>query len=133
MFFKSIIIILVNLNLINLCPKTSHFEINSNRYKIAQETISDFEDFNQLNFTNCKSFVNITALRIKPIKKIILDQSLDFNGFKINIIASIFTILLSNLKGIDFRLNNNLKNLESLNYFDKRAIFWRFDLSNFNF
>jgi hypothetical protein len=133
MFFKFIIIILVNLNLINLCPKTSHFEINSNRYKIAQETISDFEDFNQLNFTNCKSFVNITALRIKPIKNIILDQSLDFNGFKINIIASIFTILLSNLKGIDFRLNNNLKNLETLNYFDKRAIIWRFDLSNFNF
>ena len=74
MIFKSIIIILVNLDLINLCPKTSHFEINSNRYNIAQETISDFEDFNQLNFTTCKSYVNLTALRIKPIKKIILEN-----------------------------------------------------------
>jgi len=133
MLLKYMLLIFFNLNVINLCPNTNHFKIDSQRFKIDQETISDFDEFSQLNFTTCgKSSVNITTLRLKPRKKIILDDSLDLNGYDINIISSIFTVILSNLKGIDLSASD-LKNLKALNYYDKRAIFWHIELSNFDF
>ena len=55
-----------------MCPKTNHIEYNETTLTLfhSQETISDFDDFSQLNFTTCQSSVNITGLRIKPNKKI---------------------------------------------------------------
>jgi hypothetical protein len=131
---NSLIFLLFTLNAFKMCPKTNHIEYNETTLTLfhSQETISDFDDFSQLNFTTCQSSVNITGLRIKPNRKIILDESLDFNGFKFNIMTQIFDIHLVNLKGIDFSLNN-LNNLKSLNSFDSRAIIWHIELTNFEF
>lgn len=71
-----------------------------------QETISDFNEFNQLDFNDCKSIYNISQLKIKTLQKIILGKSLDFNGllrtfnstsntkFLINIIENITKIFI---------------------------------------
>ena len=69
---NSLIFLLFTLNAFKMCPKTNHIEYNETTLTLfhSQETISDFDDFSQLNFTTCQSSVNITGLRIKPNKKI---------------------------------------------------------------
>ena len=72
------------------CPNMEHFETDL----IIMKTLSNFFEFNQLDFKTCQSVINITALRIKPSKRIILDNSLDFMGLQLIFPKNYFTIAL---------------------------------------
>ena len=96
------------------CPNMEHFETDL----IIMKTLSNFFEFNQLDFKTCQSVINITALRIKPSKRIILDNSLDFMGLKLIFPKDYFIIAFNNIKGIDLGLNSFTSlNLYSFNNF----------------
>jgi len=119
----------------------THFETykHNGHNTLIQITISDFNEFNQLDFNDCKLIYNITQLKIKPLQKIILNKSLDFNGLKFFVLdfklsGITIILILSNLKGIDFHLYH-LNNFKSLSKdFDQRLqIQWELEQSNFDF
>ncbi len=124
-----LIFIISNLiTLINaLCPSMSHYE----NERMVLKTIDDFSEFSELDFTKCSITLNMSSIRFKPTKKIILDNSLNFTGLKVKSIAVLFNIAFNNIKGIDFRLNC-LESIDFENNFEPKSFFWYFDLSNFD-
>ena len=99
------------------CPYMEHFE---NEYMV-QKIITRFSEFNELDFQTCQSQINITVLRLKPTKRIILDNTHNFAGLKLNIQSEFLTIILNNIKGIDLKLNS-FNNLAIQNNLDSRYI-----------
>jgi len=95
--------------------------------------ITDFNDLNELNFTNCKqSLQNTSFLEINPKNKIILNNSLNINGLKISIYKDFFAISIINFKGIDYKFNA-FKNLKFEKPYPLKKIFWIVESSNFDF
>ncbi len=95
--------------------------------------ITDFNDLNELNFTNCKqSLQNTSFLEINPKNKIILNNSLNINGLKISIYKDFFAISIINFKGIDYKFNV-FKNLNFEKPYPLKKIFWIVESSNFDF
>lgn len=109
------------------CPDMEHYE----NLHITLTTISGFSEFKQLDFKSCKFEINITALRLKPSKRIILDNSLDSTGLKLALLDTFFIVALENIKGIDLRLNSFTK-LAVQNHFDSKNIMWHFSLTKFD-
>jgi hypothetical protein len=62
-------------------------------------SLTDFNLFNQLNFTDCSMF-NLSLLEIKSNQKVILDNSFDLTGLSINPIEKHFGIILKKIKVI---------------------------------
>ena len=85
-----LIFIISNLiTLINaLCPSMNHYE----NERMLLKTIGDFSEFRQLDFTKCSITFNMSSIRFKPTEKIILDNSLNFNGLKIKSTTILFSI-----------------------------------------
>ncbi len=102
-----------------------------------QETISKFTDFKQLNFSNCN--LNITDLRLRPEKNVMLNNSLNFSGLNLNSLESFLRIHFSNINGIDLETNirDDLKfttnSYDDSKQFDYKHIIWHFELSHFLF
>jgi len=69
--------------------------------------LTDFNKFQELNFTNCKIFKTTTqALTIQPNNPIMLDNSLNFTGLTIELQnGHSITFSIYNLKGIDLESN----------------------------
>lgn len=116
----------------NECCFNSSFAYLDNKFV----TISNFETFSQLNF-NCNLTLELSGLQIIPLKKLILDRSLNLTGIQIKRIKgdlSFFVIIINNLKGFDLSYSfgeiklNNFDNLANL---DK--IWWKFENINFEF
>jgi hypothetical protein len=64
-------------------------------------TLSYFQTFSELKF-NCNLLMNITQMEILPLKRLILNGSLNFNGLRIRSIElSFIQFKLMNLKGFD--------------------------------
>ena len=68
-------------------------------------TLKDFDDLKSLKFNCSKPLNNISFLKIKPNKQIILDDSLEINELEINSDDPFFALIISNFKGFD--LNSN--------------------------
>ena len=97
----TILFILLSLNKnYKACPYMDHYENGL----MVQKIITDFSEFNKLDFQTCHTKINITALRLKPSRRIILDNTLDFTGLKLNVLSQFFLIVLNNIKGIDLKL-----------------------------
>lgn len=124
MFIKIIILIFLSFNSNYSCPITKDKE-----YYVA----SDFSKFSDLNFTDCDTnFKNLKGLELKPYKKLILDNTLNFTGLKLTTQENNnFNIFIRNIKGIDYKSQGILINqIQSEN---KREIHWNFKSSNFDF
>jgi hypothetical protein len=82
--------------------------------------LNDFSSFDELNFDDCLDHLNISILTIHPVRKIILNNSLNkLKNLKINQIQENFILNLKNFKAFDLRSNpfkemTNLKNYENI-------------------
>jgi hypothetical protein len=82
--------------------------------------LNDFASFDELNFDDCIDQLNISILTIHPVRKIILNKSLNkLKNLKINQIQENFILNLKNFKAFDLRSNpfremKNLKNYENI-------------------
>lgn len=95
-------------------------------------TLKNFNNFNELNFKNC-SETTLFGLKIIPNKRIILDNSLNFNQIKFRVIYNPFSIYLNNIKGIDLE-SNPFGNIKVLNkYKQKVETFYFLFYSDFDF
>ncbi len=96
-FYKIIIILIISLN---------HTE-SRNDCLVDFNILTDFNKFQELNFTNCKIFKTTTqALTIQPNNPIMLDNSLNFTGLTIELQnGHSITFSIYNLKGIDLESN----------------------------
>jgi hypothetical protein len=95
--------------------------------------IRNFNNLSQLEFNNCNETITgfgIFNWGLKPNKKLILDNSLNFKGLKIFSKSSQF-IHLINFKGFDLLSNP----FDDIYYYKSSStqIVWYIDTSNFNF
>ena len=143
MFRKILLILVCLIEITKACPDMEHLDdlyyslttISGLHYEnvyIYLTTITGFSEFKQLDFKTCKSKINISALRLKPDKRILLDNSFDSTGLKLELLDTSLIVALENIKGIDLRLNS-LTNLAVQNHFDPNIIMWHFSLTNFDF
>jgi hypothetical protein len=88
-----------------------------------------FKYFEQLKF-NCLNPINISIWAIEPDDKIILSNSLNMTGLKIQPLEHLFGIFFYNLKGFDLK-SNPFKKVEFIGYKINRIYLIRF--SNFDF
>lgn len=73
-------------------------------FKDRLTVIFNFDDFSELNFTNCEP-IKSQGLKIQPNKQLILDEKLDFKDLTIYGLEFPFLIVLQNLKGFDVDSN----------------------------
>jgi hypothetical protein len=108
-----------------------------NECPIKQDTnnnctiLNDFDNFKQLDFSECETYFSTFLLEIKPNEKIILDSTLNLNYLKISPINGLFVIVLNNLKGIDYKFKSFDEITFALDYLP--FIFYVFTTSNIDF
>lgn len=128
-------ILIISVIILNLSKAYLLKEINCPSPKCVCEANSikctDFEKFDELNFKfktqNNASINEIDILDLKPIKPLILDDTLKLNGLKIN-----KQVLLRNMKGFLYRsnpfenvaLDSNGKSAVELQVFDSEFEFY---------
>ena len=93
--------------------------------------ITEFNNFTEINFASCP-IATLSAIELKPNKKIIFDNSFDVNGLTINPIGEHFNIILNNLKGIECRFEP-FKNISFTTNYDFSNTFIQLKMSNFDF
>jgi len=91
-------------------------------------TLTDFNNFSELSFNQCNESISLTSWILKPNKKIILDNTLNFKGLKLFSNENLNDIQLVNLKGFDL-LSNPFKEID----FSLENVLWNIDESNFDF
>ena len=92
------IYLILSIESMNECCFNSSFAFRDNQAIL----LFDFDRFDQLNF-NFTASTEMSALRIHPNKNLILDNSFNLRGNRIqmNIKSVYFLIRFTNLKGID--------------------------------
>jgi hypothetical protein len=114
-----------------------NFKQTNNECPVKQDTnnnytiLNDFDNFKQLDFSECETYFNTFLLDIKPNEKIILDSTLNLNYLKISPNNGLFVILLNNLKGIDYKFKSFDEITFALDYLP--YIFYVFTTSNIDF
>jgi len=120
-----IILILIPIESNNKCS----FNENEKAYKDNNFwIITNFDKLDSLNF-NCINPVNMSMLGLKPNKPVVLDNSLNLKGLKIQPINEIIDVLFENFKGFDLK-SNPFKNVKFLTKYYK---IWSISYSNFEF
>ena len=93
--------------------------------------IDNFNDLNQLNF-NCSKMINLSFLELKPLNKIILNDSLILNDLTIKPVKDqIFSVMFNNFKGFDIQ-SNSFKKIKFID-FNLNQTVWNIKNSYFDF
>ena len=90
--------------------------------------ITNFDSLNSLNF-NCSNQINMSILGFKPNKQLILDNSLNLKGLKVNPVNDMFMTIFENFKGFDLTSNP----FKYVNFTGKFYKFLLISFSNFDF
>ena len=121
-----------------IITKTNASESNECSFNDSSKTYKDnelilllnFDSFSELQF-KCSNPLVTSILALKPNRKLILDDSLNLNGLKIEPTQVEFAILLSDLTG--FNLNKNpFRKIQFTNSRVKH-ILWSIKNTNFDF
>ena len=92
------------LHFFKISQQTSICPLKQHDLDLPFFTITDFNSFKELNFTDC-DFVNVSSLEIQPNRKQVLDRSLNFTGLAINQVFGYIKFVFTNIKGIDTRMD----------------------------
>ena len=93
--------------------------------------LKDFNNLSQLLFNECIKPIILTDWGLKPNKKLILDNTLNFKELKLLTNDNLNLIHLNNFKGFDL-LSNPFKEINFIDY-TLRGIIWIIEKSNFEF
>ena len=128
MSIKMLLKLLKILLIIHLIKAKCPFKEKTNNQTII---ITNFNNLSQLKFNECNEPIIVNDWGLKPNRKLILDNSLNFKGLMFNLVNEVISIHLDNFKGFDL-LSNPLKDIEFIVYLNKYD-FWSIDASNFHF
>ncbi len=127
-FLRTLFVIALCMNIIHPCPYMKHYE----NELLFQNSISDFDQFENLNFTSCNESIFINTLKLEPNHPKILNDSLNFNGLKLKSPSRLFNIVFSRIKGIE-SLSYCLKSLTFEENYTPISFIWYFTLTRFDF
>jgi hypothetical protein len=121
-------IILVIIKIIDAdCP----FKLTRNNQTV---TITNFNNLSQLTFNHCKEPIIVYNWQLKPDKKLILDNRLNFKGLTIITKNKYLNCIVNliNFKGFDL-LSNPFKDINFIGYLSLKHVIWLIEQSNFEF
>jgi len=128
---KKMRLLQISLIIIKLIEAECPFKEISNKNN-SRLTITNFNNFSELSFNYCKEPIIIASWIIRPNKKLILDDSLNFKGLTLFSSEKLEDIQLNNLKGFDL-LSNPFSRISFSRDSSLENVLWSIDESNFNF
>jgi hypothetical protein len=88
---------------------------DSNKKRFSIIELGNFDNLNQLNFSCNNETLFPSFIEIKPNRKLVLNNSLNFNGSIILPKNNVFSIMLNNFKGFEIQ-QNPFKYIQFINY-----------------